>query len=221
MGFTVSSKLALPLPDDLESISNDNVNANFTTVGDACGSTVLNGGAIATYPAVSKYDGKILKEKTTGKMVVTEKQAGGGFLDKIVRWPWHIVGSKSISSLNGNYYNADLAFSSGINTSAADINGSGEIILPVNGIYILSTRALHYNTANSTGVRQQGIVINSTVIEEEEIVIDNPGYQSSVALCFQRYCTAGSVITSRHRQTSATTYTVLARCTATLVHATD
>jgi hypothetical protein len=124
--------------------------------------------ADGTTPADSAlFDGLVVREATNGKSWIATKQPNGTYTKKWLTYPWQVCGSNSVAvgtAAPGTYttyglptFNAPFA----VNSSAADINGSQQIVLPIPGIYSLHLSARWTDADTSDSQRWAHIRINN------------------------------------------------------------
>src|SRR6478752_6049738 len=137
-----TTRAGLIKPTTLEPRAVGPLNTNADRTDELLGAFLINDGA--SIPDAQAIDGMIVKEKTSGKVWVLQKNVGGTFDRKYIRYPWSLTGFTSdFASGNGwgSYGFLNYGGSSGpggagygpVNSSAADIVGS-VLILPITGI---------------------------------------------------------------------------------------
>jgi hypothetical protein len=176
MGELLTPNLGLikPIRDVNTPLDIDRLNLNMDRLDDAA--RVLTVTDTAMPPAASLWDGKIVREKTTGKVWIAEKQTNGSFLRRWINYPWmcraHFTLSSTIGmqgvgrSLWTEIKCPTVIPAHCMNSSQADIISGGRIQLPITGLYLVKvyTQWHEYGLENTTGSRMTTIGFNGSVI---------------------------------------------------------
>ena len=159
MSITRSSRLKLYLESDEEIM--DSFPLNWPIVDSAAGATAIADGS--TPAATSVYNGQLFRESGTDKVWMALKDPNTGtYTKKWLIYPWKIQAIGSISAANSGTHSA-YAFTTVeptqcYNAGVGDINGSGRIVVPIDGIYDIHLSASFQ--ANATGFRSLYISYN-------------------------------------------------------------
>ena len=200
---TYSNRMGLVKPAGSEPRSNSSIvtNADLTDKFMPC--ILVNDGV--TPPTGDLYDGALVKEKTSG-IIWEARKNGGGTFDKVyVRYPWSFKGSTAATSqASGTTYNTwgVTTWNSGKNSSAAAINGSNELVIPIKGIYVIHWR---YNFAvHPTGDRGGMLTLNGTDLSPDTEICEksNSTKLHGIELLHEILFSAGDRITGKYFQNS-------------------
>jgi hypothetical protein len=186
---------------------------NWPLVDAAVGAKMVAAGV--TPPNSELFDGCIVSEATTGKSWIARADGAGGYTKKWLTYPWQLYGIATAvpiaNSFSPSLY-ASLVYSAGqsINASAADVV-SGQLVLPVDGIYELDL-SVRWAAASSTGSdRSAAISINSDISAAErsksESMIPNSATNvSTITTCstFRPLAAGTTVATSQWQSIGVT-----------------
>ena len=151
--FTTRANLTKPAGTEARSVVP--LNANADLIDKFLGCILVNDGVIP--PTGDLYDGAIVKERTSGKIWEARLNGGGTFDKVFIRFPYHIEldsNQNTIGNAIDGQMGADTAVfntSQAKNSSVSQINGAGEWVCPIKGIYQVN---MHIGVqANATGFR--------------------------------------------------------------------
>lgn len=157
MATTATARVGLVKPDDDEDQDVSVLDGNLDAIDARLGTILVNAGV--TPPNASLYDGALVKEKTSGIVWCAEKNVGGTFDTRYVTYPWHAVCAiASQSFVNNTATVKPLTYERGKNSLPGSVDGSGNLVLPVKGVYI--TEAFVNYGASATGTRKIEEMIN-------------------------------------------------------------
>ncbi len=167
-----TSRLGLIKPTTLEPRAVGPLNTNADRIDEIAGAFLINDGA--TIPDAQAFDGMIVKEKTSGKVWVLQKNVGGTFDKKYIRYPWSFTGYTTGFNIGNaawgeygiqNFGGSTIGAGGGpVNSSSADLVNT-ELVIPVTGIYSIKGQ-VKWNP-NSTGVRAACFNINHIAAAED------------------------------------------------------
>lgn len=200
---TYTSRMGLIKPAGSEPRSATTINADMDLLDKFMPCILVNDGV--TPPTVDLYDGALVKERTSG-IIWEARKNGGGTYDKVyVRYPWSFEGNSAATNTgSGTGYSpyGVTTWTSGKNSSSANINVSNELVLPVKGIYVIHWR---YNFAvNATGSRGGMFTFNGTDYssETEKVEKSNSDKLHSIELVYEHLMAANDKITAKYFQNS-------------------
>lgn len=197
------------------------LNVNFDKIDTNIGAIVVAAGV--TPPDSALFDGAIVKEQTTGRVWIADKNVGGTFTKRWVLNPWFFSGRTQNFGVNDTAaYNAGygVADPNCVNATYANVV-AGELVLPFDGIY--NIRLSHYWVANAAGFRRlvpkiAGVSDADYYISDTTVNAATLGASTTVVVFLNRFFAAGTTISTFAYQTSGGTLTMLANhIAATLV----
>lgn len=161
-----TTRAGLIKPTTLEPRAVGPLNSNADRTDELLGAFLINDGA--TIPDAQAIDGMIVKEKTSGKVWVLQKNVGGTFDKKYIVYPYTISAYSTSFGVGHNAW-AQYSFTTwspgvGVNSSAADIP-AGKWVAPVTGTYVGYITAKW--AANANFVRGINANINNTTPAED------------------------------------------------------
>lgn len=173
--FTTRTGLAKPF--GTEQRSRVPLNANFDIIDKFLGCILVNDGV--TPPTGDLFDGALVREKTSGILWEARKNGGGTFDKVYIRYPYHFEGDSNTKTVTDNS-NGSLGFDTSLfvagdnkNASVANINGSGEWVCPIRGIYLMNFNVGF--AANASGIRGVRWSFNGTwILDNTSQVIQSP-----------------------------------------------
>lgn len=183
--FTPRLGLVKPQPGTGEPQDVADLNSNADNIDKWAGAILVNDGV--TPSTAELFDGAIVKEKTSGKVWVAQKNVGGTYDARYIRFPWQLnafttsvaVGTSAWGRYGlETYGGGSVAGGGSINSSAADIVGQF-IILPAKAIYHIKFQVKWQ--LNASGIRSANINFNDTA-SAEDINTVNVSQANSVAL---------------------------------------
>ena len=227
-----TTRAGLIKPTTLEPRAVGPLNTNADRTDELLGAFLINDGA--SIPDAQAMDGMIVKEKTSGKVWVLQKNVGGTFDRKYIRYPWSFSAfSSAIATGSGSWQNygfLSYGGSSGpggvgygpVNSSAADLVGT-RLVLPVTGIYNLVAVAKF--ASNSTGVRGLNFELSTTIpqtapnedINTGMILSAASGAQTQIRCQALEQFPAGQIVTLNSFQNSGVALTCTFVIFATLI----
>lgn len=191
--FTTKYGLIKPTPGTGEIVNVADLNLNSDTIDSALGAQVVNDGVVV--PPASIRDGMIVSEKTTGISYILVKNNVGGFDKRFLTSPYLFIAFQTSQAIGGTGAYGDwgwpnIAVAGLVNSSAADISGSGASAVwkaPFDGIF--TARVHDQFTATTTGnVRGSVIKVNGTIDgpNTETVHTSNGGTSQSNEICYTR-----------------------------------
>lgn len=216
--FTPRLGLIKPQPGTGEPQDIADINTSFDKIDAWAGAILVNDGVIPSTGDL--FDGAFVKEKTSGKVWVAQRNIGGTF-DRIwVQFPFLGIWTSNPNIPTGAYAEWGLSsFNAGsVNAVAGDVV-SNRFVVPVTGIWTF-TNHIRWG-ASGAGDRWQALAYNGTVaqIDFSTEVVHKPEAVSGVASSFVSYSrrfASGTTVVPCYRQTSGGTLVGDSVFTATL-----
>lgn len=198
--FTPRLSLIKPARDTNTPLDVLRLNANSDIVDNAIGATHVNAGQ--TPAAAELYDGKIVREKSTSKVWVAEKQTNGTYLKRWINYPWNCRLTRLSSQGNavGNQvwttvHCATFLDNNAVNATEADSFVSpGKIKVPISGLYSVDFGMIWDGEPAATNVNERMIALgidgteNHSYLEAAQVRVNlgNPGPAFAAAI-WQRH----------------------------------
>jgi len=125
--------------------------------------------ADGTTPADNQlFDGLVVREATTGKSWIATKQPNGTYTKTWLTYPWQAsayTAAQAVGTATAGTYTtygfASYDAAKAINSTSADLNGTGQIVLPIPGIYALYLQVRWTDPDASDSQRWAQIRINN------------------------------------------------------------
>ena len=220
--FTQDYGFVKPLPGTGEFALIEEINSNFDKVEKWARVIWVNDGV--TPSTADLIDGATVAEKTSGKVWIAQKNVGGTFDRKWLRYPYLGVFTDSPNIASGGNYQewGTSTWNSGKNSSVANISG-GRFVIPVEGIWSFKLQ-VRWN-ANTNGDRWAAFAFNGTVAQIDFASEVNGKPNAANGFCamqigaYDRYCVAGNTIVPCLAQTSPGALTAFQVFSATLIEA--
>lgn len=139
--FTSRLGLVKPQPATGEPVLVEDLNDNSEILDKWAGAIWVNPGV--TPSTAELFDGAIVAERTSGKVWLAQKNGGGTFDKRWIRFPWQFTGfTASTAQSNGiwqergiqNFGGGSLIGAGPVNSSAADLVAT-RVVVPIKGIY--------------------------------------------------------------------------------------
>lgn len=219
--FTTNYGFVKPQPGTGEPAAIEKINSNFDKV-DKWGHVIwVNDGVI---PATADLiEGAIVAERTSGKVWIAQKNVGGTFDQKFIRYPY-MAAFIDTPGIQGLFYQewGFSNYSQGVNSSIAQIS-AGRFVCPLGGLWHFSLQ-MRWN-GNGAGDRYMAMSINpgpqpNTNIDYTSEVVYKPNSFNGIAsgqLTYTRVFSAGTVIVPCHAQSSGGVLSGTHVLTATLL----
>ena len=210
--FTPRMGLVKPQPGTGELADISKINSNMDKVDQWSGTIWVNDGV--TPSTAELFDGAIVAEKTSGKVWMAQKNIGGTFDKKWIRYPWSACATTSGQAIgNGTWEHhgfinwggasAGVAGGGPVNADASALSATA-LVVPIKGIYsgFIATQW----TANTTGVRGVRVNFNNSSVGEDvnttDIRIATPAANTVHKAAFQELLPAGTTIAGDFYQSS-------------------
>ena len=165
-----TSRLKLSVESDDELI--DQFEYNWPILDKYAGGLLVNDGV--TPPDNELYEGCVVQEVTSGKMWMAMKDPNtGAFVKSWLIYPWSIAVNTGGVSIPVAAPGATRGFTTlmtadCINSSAADLNGSGHVKIPIDGIYTLNF--VNHHVSDPDNAYCTYMVINGTATDRHMVI---------------------------------------------------
>lgn len=215
MGSTLTPNLGLikPFRDTNTPLDVEELNANSDKLDLAARVLTVNPDYIP--PSAELWDGRVVREKGTGKVWVAEKQTNGSFLRRWLQYPWQIRVQRpqDLAIPNDDWKEwgwTDIVTGHSINLLSDSLTGSTPKV-PITGWYMITMEA-HWpgGTSGVRGIRPLFNHASSTfTTDAEALTAPVSGKGVVTRSVFQAKIGAGSLLSAEYYQNSGATVNIV------------